>query len=79
MSLDTWECLKWNTFVWTTSTDQIPVNKDKCKKAVLYIYIGDRNKDLVLGSRLLDCVNNFTHSKGTLSVKPQMHSGNYAQ
>ena len=62
MSLDIWECLKWNTFSWTLNTDQIPVNKDSCRKANFYVYIEKKNRDLVMGSRFLVCVTVFTHS-----------------
>lgn len=34
----------------------MPVNKKNCRKADLYAYIGERSKDLIVGSGILDCV-----------------------
>ena len=31
---------------------KMPANKDNCRKADLYVYIGERNKDLVVGNFL---------------------------
>ena len=48
MSLDIWESLKWSAFAWTLNDDQMPANKkQKCRKADLYAYIGERSKGLV--------------------------------
>ena len=35
--------------------------KNNCRKADLYIYIGEKSKDLVMGSKFLDCVTVFTY------------------
>ena len=61
MSLDIWECLKLNTFTCALNTDQIPGNKDNYRKADLYIYIEERDRDLIVGIRFLDYVTVFTH------------------
>ena len=66
--LDICECLKWNAFPWTLNTDQMHVNKDICSKADLYVYKGERNKDLVGGSRFLDCVTFFTYSSNSTEL-----------
>ena len=43
------------------NTDQIPVNKDNCRKTDLYVYIRERSIALVVRSRFLDCVTVFMH------------------
>ena len=68
MSLDIWEYLKWNAFPWILNAEQMHVNKDICSKADLYVYIGERNKDLVVGSRFLDCVTVFTYSPNSTEL-----------
>ena len=55
MSLDIWDCLKWNIFAWTLNIGQTPANKDHCKKADLYVNTEEKNKDLEAGRRFLDC------------------------
>lgn len=62
MLLDIWECLKWNDFALTINADQTSINKDNGRKADFYVYIGERSKALVVGSRFLDCVTVFTCS-----------------
>lgn len=47
MSLNIWECIKWDTFSWTLNTDPIPVNKDICRKAELYVFIEEKYRDMV--------------------------------
>lgn len=51
MSLDIWECLRWDAVAWALNIDQMPVIKDNCLKADLSNYIQGGNKDLVVGNR----------------------------
>lgn len=53
MSSDIWEGLKWKIFTWTLNTDQMPTNKDNCRKIVLNVYIAERSKDLAVGNSFL--------------------------
>lgn len=62
MSLDIWECLKWNAFDYTLNNGQMSVNKDKCRKTDLYVYIEESNRDLEVVSSFCDSVTTFTHS-----------------
>ena len=60
MSLNIWEYLSWNAFVWTLNTDQMPVKIIAGRQ--ISVCIGERSKDLVVGSKFLDCVIVFTYS-----------------
>ncbi|EGW14929.1 hypothetical protein I79_023717 [Cricetulus griseus] len=51
MSFDTWECLRWDAVAWALNTDQMLASKDNCRKADLCNYIGEGNKDMVVGNR----------------------------
>lgn len=62
MSLDIWECFKWNTISWFINTEQMPANKDICRNVDFYSYTEARSKDLVVRSGFLGCVTVFTYS-----------------
>ena len=49
-------------FALTINAHQMSLNKDNCRKADFYVFIGERSKYLVVGSRFLDCVAIFTCS-----------------
>ena len=48
MSLGFCEYLKWNTLSWTLSADQTPATKGNCRKADLFIYLGESNRGLTV-------------------------------
>ena len=62
MSLDIWECLKWNAFACTLNNGQMLVDKDNCRKADLYVYTEESNRDPEVGIQFHDCVTIFTQS-----------------
>lgn len=69
MSLEVWKCFKW-----ALNADHIPVNKDDNCRMGDYVYIGERNKYLVVRSRFHDYVTVFTHSSNNAElweIKPK--------
>ena len=46
----------------------MPVNHDNCRKTDIYVYVGERSKVLVVGSRFLDCLTVFTHSSNNAEL-----------
>ena len=69
MSLNISNYFKWNAFACILNTDQMPVIKENCKKADLYICIGETSKDLLVGSRFLDRVALIIHSSNKVEMR----------
>lgn len=56
------ECLKWNAFTYTLNNGQMLVDKDNCRKADLYVYTEESNRDPEVESRFPDCVTIYKQS-----------------
>lgn len=46
----------------------MPVNKNNYRKVDLFIYKGEKSKNLVVGRRFLDCVTHFRCSSNSAEL-----------